>query len=112
MLSNSRSGVVFVDTNNDGRPDDGELGIPGALITISGTTDSDVPFTDSVLSGDDGSYQFDDVPAGTYDVTQQQPAAMRDGTASAGAHGGTAGVNETTGVVLGGEQTAAEYNFG
>ncbi|MCH8921734.1 MAG: tandem-95 repeat protein, partial [Planctomycetes bacterium] len=112
LLPNSLAGSVFVDANNDGVRDAGELGVPGSLITLSGSAEDGSLFTASLLSENDGSYVFEDVPAGTYDVTQQQPVAMLDGIALAGSHGGVSGVNQITGVVFEGDQDATGYNFG
>lgn len=63
----SLSGVIFVDTNNDGQQDPGEEGIPGVTVII--TWDGpDGPVTITVETGPDGTWSIDQLPAGDYTV--------------------------------------------
>ena len=60
---------MFTDADGDGAFDDGETGVPGAVVTIS----SESGFMDTVTTGLDDNSAFQ-VAAGTYAVTVQ-PAA-------------------------------------
>lgn len=51
------------------------VGIPGVTITLTEVTTQDIAKI-TTLSGDDGSYRFDGLRAGTYVVTETQPAAL------------------------------------
>jgi len=71
--SSSISGFVYVDVRNNGVKDPTDTGLPNVPVTISG------PVTRTVFTGPDGDYHFDNLPAGTYTVTETQPLAFRDG---------------------------------
>jgi protein-disulfide isomerase len=85
------SGVVFYDTNNDGVNDDAESGVAGVLITLTGTTDEGDQVTRRYLTQADGSYEFDELAAGTYAVEENQPTAITDGLDRTDAVGPLAG---------------------
>ncbi len=73
VASNSISGFVYVDVNNNGVKDAEEHGLPGVTITLSG------PVEQTVITGDDGSYLFEGLPDGMYSVSEMQPAGYLDG---------------------------------
>jgi hypothetical protein len=67
------AGTEFVDTNRNGVPDPGELGVPGYTVTLTTTGGATVTGTNGQVimpttTGTDGTYRFADVPPGTYDV--------------------------------------------
>ncbi len=78
----SLSGMVFVDADRDGVHQFGEIGIPGAVISLTGADSSGNAVNRSVLSGSDGSYLFEELEPGTYRVSQRQPTAIIDGSES------------------------------
>ncbi len=71
----SVSGIVYADTNSNTQPDSYE-GIPRVKIVLTGidNTQQRETYTD-----DTGQYQFQGLPAGTYQIQEQQPAALLDG---------------------------------
>ena len=69
----SISGFVYVDMNNDGVKDNGDVGLGGVLVHIDGPV---ALFQQTAL---DGSYTFSNLPAGTYDIWETQPSAFLDG---------------------------------
>ncbi|QDV82500.1 cohesin domain-containing protein [Stieleria magnilauensis] len=73
--SETISGFVFADANANGSLDAGEA-IPGVTITLVNTTSGAQQQT---VTAADGSYQFTELPAGSYTITQQQPVAYLDG---------------------------------
>ena len=81
----SIAGVVYEDLNNNGVQDGGEGPIPGATITLTAADGS----TQTAITDGSGAYLFDDLPAGTYSVTETQPAGYLDGKDTAGSEGGT-----------------------
>lgn len=68
-------GFVYADTNNNSQPDPTE-GVPGVkimLVDVGGIVAAET-WTDQ-----HGWYEFRDVPPGTYQIRQRQPASMIDG---------------------------------
>ncbi|MEM7662364.1 MAG: SdrD B-like domain-containing protein [Pseudomonadota bacterium] len=118
----SLSGLVFLDVNNDGSAS-GDAGIAGVEITLSGTTSfgQDVCTYLAALSPSgscttttisDGTFAFADLPAGTYALSEAQPAAFADGQDTVGTAGGTVGADSVTGITLGAGATGENYSFG
>jgi SdrD B-like domain len=107
------SGFVYVDANNDGIKDATELPIAGVPVTIKGGTLPAAGIT--VLTDATGFYEFPTLAAGTYTVTELQPAAYPDGKDTAGTGAATQGTitNDTqTGIVLAAGQNSINNNFG
>lgn len=77
--SSSLSGVVFVDANGNGIRDVGEFTIPGVQMELRGTTDAGATTPVTVITDADGEWEFLALEAGTYQVTQTQPAGYTDG---------------------------------
>ena len=69
------SGFVFADANLDGSLSLGE-GIPGVTITLRNTTTGAEQQTQTAI---DGSYDFEDLAPGSYQLIQRQPVAYIDG---------------------------------
>lgn len=67
------SGVVFEDTNGNGRSDAGEPGIGGVSLDLLPAGSED-PIRSTVTSAD-GRYAFAEVPAGSYSVRQTIPSS-------------------------------------
>jgi ELWxxDGT repeat protein/VCBS repeat-containing protein len=112
---NSVFGFVYIDANGNGVRDSGEPGLPGALITLTGTpTNGSGTITRTALSTDNGSYRFDDLAAGTYQIVQDQPEAMLDAadSMSSAIAGVVAGSDQFTNIVLSGAASQGEFNFG
>jgi hypothetical protein len=64
---------VWNDLNANGIQDAGEPGIPGVTLTITGTTSSGIPISQTTTTDANGLYQFVE-PPGTYCVTVTPPA--------------------------------------
>ena len=59
-----------------------------------------------------GVYRFDNLPAGTYTITETQPAGYSDGKDTLGNKGGTAANDKFSGINLTAGTAATGYNFG
>ncbi len=68
--------------------------------------------TQSVVSDAYGVYTFDNLPAGTYTITETPPAGYADGKDTLGNKGGTAGNDKFSGIVLTAGASGTGYNFG
>lgn len=82
--SSSFSGFVYFDVDNDGGMDAGEDGIGGVVITLSGTDQDGFDVSRQVTTNVDGSYRFDSLPKGTFNITQEQPEFLLDGIETEG----------------------------
>lgn len=68
---------VWEDTNKNGIQDNGENGIGGVIINLSGSTDSGINVMRSTTSNPDGSYAFDGLLPGTYNLSFETPSGYR-----------------------------------
>ncbi len=108
---NSLAGYVYVDLNEDGTHDLEEPGVPGVLITLTGTTNADESITQTAITLNDGRYRFNDLPAGTYQVTKSQAHAMQDGAEATTVPGATAEDDHISDLVLVGGQVWGGNDF-
>jgi len=107
----SLAGRVYVDANNNGA-DDGEAAISNVIVTVTGTDVDGNDVNLATISGEDGTYSFDDLRPGTYTLTETQPFDYLDGLDSAGNLGGTAGDDVISFIVAGSGDVGVDYNFG
>ena len=71
------SGTVWLDLNNDGVIDAGEIGLPGVVIALLDSAGTTIATTTTLP---DGTYSFDGLVAGDYVVQEQQPAEWGSST--------------------------------
>jgi uncharacterized repeat protein (TIGR01451 family) len=112
LKGGSLSGFVYLDVKQDGTMDTGDPGIPNSTLTLTGTDDLGKAVSEQTTTGNDGSYQFNNLRPGTYTITQDEPAGFIDGTDNVGTLGGTAGHDVISAILLGMGQAGANYNFG
>ena len=112
------SGVAYVDGNDDGVQDAGEVGIPGVMLELT-KTDGNYTFTTFTLTGPNGVYHFVEganyiMPAGTYTVKEIQPGFFVPGRASNGtpAAVGPNTSSQFAGITLAVGQQGTGYDFG
>ena len=130
---NSLSGYVYLDfdlnaarTTGPGTPD---RPIPGALVLLTGTDLAGNPITRSAITDANGFYEFTDLPAGSYLITENQDAlpttalpadGVYDGAETVGSVGGSLPAGPQGNVIavtLTGDsaataQNGVNYNFG
>jgi hypothetical protein len=111
QLPSSVSGFVFLDANNDGIFENGESGIAGVAITLTGTNDLGGSVRGTQLTGADGSYLFGNLLPGNYTISKTPPPAYIDGKEFLGSAGGNVAVDQFTCVNLPGGVAGANYNF-
>lgn len=89
LLGASVFGNVYEDINRNRRLDVGEPGIPGVIVTISGTAFTGTPMVRPLTAADslgglvaitdaNGHWEFPLLPPGTYTIVETQPAAYKD----------------------------------
>jgi hypothetical protein len=107
------SGFVYVDANNNGEIDMDERAIPGAKVTLTGTSSTGQSVSQTSFTDTDGMYLFDNLPEGTYQISEIQPAGYTDGIDSIGTAGGSNSANDMfTGITLAAATDGMNYNFG
>lgn len=81
-IPNTISGYVYHDLNKNGVKDPGEPGIPCVRVVLTGTSTADAPnggpVNRTISTSATGFYQFLNVYAGTYTLTETQPIAFLD----------------------------------
>ncbi len=106
------SGYVYVDANNDGIRDIGEAPIAGVTLNLLDANGQ--PTGATAITDADGFYSFVGLAAGTYGVSEVQPATYVDGLDTAGTQGGMAHNpgDSITGATLTYGHDGQQYNFG
>src|SRR5262249_29418328 len=97
----SLSGFVWNDTaDNNGIKEAGEPGISGSVVTLTGKDYLGNPVNATSTTDVNGFYKFTGLQAGTYKLTQDQPAGYVDGKDTIGTPGGTTGHDQFSNIVL------------
>jgi hypothetical protein len=112
-VNNGRlAGSVYIDSNDNGLRDPGEMGLPGVVVTLTGVDITGRPVLAHVVTNPAGYYVFLKMRAGTYALRETQPAAFMDGRDTPGSAGGIAGNDVIVRIRLGTNQAATGYLFG
>ena len=106
------SGFVYEDAGNDGVRNS-EVPIAGVLITLTGTDTLGNVVNAAATTNASGFYEFTNLAAGTYTVTEAQPPSYLDGKDTAGSTGGSTAANDViSGITLVAGANSIENNFG
>lgn len=109
LIPASLSGNVHADLDGDCQFDPGEPLLAGVTVWL---LDSDGVRIRSVLTDQNGHYEFLDLQPGTYGVEEIQPQGYYEGGADVGSAGGTSvGTNSIVNILLGSGVDAVDYNF-
>jgi SdrD B-like domain len=114
----SISGLKYVDSNNNGNHDPGELPIQGVIITLTGTDNLGHAVTQQTQTAADGTFKFSNLQPGTYTLTETPPINFIVGKAKKGSAGGTIRTDTLgqqtiiSNIVLPGSTNATDYEFG
>ncbi len=90
FLPSSLSGIVYVDANNNGIFEPGELPLGGVRVFLTGSDVNGSSVSLSTITSADGVYQFLNLTPGTYTVSEEQPPFFADGHDTIGSQGGIA----------------------
>ncbi|XQW84976.1 SdrD B-like domain-containing protein [Thalassotalea piscium] len=110
----SLRGSVWYDANNNGIKDVNETtGIVNTLITLSGTETVSGKVVNFTHTTDvNGEYQFTNLTAGTYVITETQPTIWGDGSEQLGDAGGNITNDTFSAITLTANLSGVNYNFG
>ncbi len=98
--SSSISGTVFNDLNNNGNPDPGDAGLVGALVTLSGRDNQNNAVNLTQSTDVNGNFNFTNVAAGVYSLTEAPASGYINGLTTAGSQGGAAAIGSISNIVL------------
>jgi hypothetical protein len=107
----SLSGYVMQDNSALGTPN---TGIGYVTVTLTGMTNSGQSVTMVAMTDGTGYYHFDNLQAGTYTVTQTDPAGFNfesDTVGTGATMDGNAGTDNINGIVLSAGDTGINFNF-
>jgi hypothetical protein len=113
----SLSGAAFLDSDGNGAYDNGESGMGGITVTLTGTDQNGKAVSVTTTTADDGTYSFQGLLPGTYTLSVQPPrgsyAAEQAGVGTVnGQTNGSAQGASVGGIVLGAGGSGVNYNFG
>jgi hypothetical protein len=111
-LGTQIDGFVYVDRNQNGRKDPGEVGIGGVTVRIVGTDDLGHAVRKNVVTDSAGRYRFLQLRPGTYNVNEIQPSRFLDGIDSLGNLGGVVKNDSFRSVSIRPGDVGQDYNFG
>jgi hypothetical protein len=111
LVNSSLSGKVYVDGDNDGVQDTGEVGVANVTIKLTGTSIFGVAVDLTAVTDATGAYSFGAVVPGSYVLSEVHPTQYTDGRETVGSAGGVAGLDQFF-LALGSGQTGTGYNFG
>jgi len=115
------SGFVYIDADNDGAfkaaagGNAGEPPLPWVTVLLTGVDAAGNPVAQSTKTDDDGSYRFDGLPTGTYELAAVQPQAFEDGKDShqtAGSTTPSTANDRFSAISVAAGQDTTGYNFG
>ncbi len=107
------SGSVYIDTNGNGTRDNGEPGIAGVTVALTGTDVVSGAVSRTTTTDANGAYRFSDLRAGSYTITETQPLGFADGAETVGSLGGDNSVNDVfSSLTVGAGQNGTGYDFG
>src|SRR5262249_20819356 len=110
--NSSLAGSVYIDTNGNGIRDPGEIGVPGGMVTLTGTDVLGRPVFATVKTDANGNYLFFNILPGTYTLTQTPPPNLLDRLDRARTVGGIVGNDITSSIPVGPQQAGTNYEFG
>jgi hypothetical protein len=112
----SLSGFVYNDANFDGLFDNGESGIAGVTITLTGTDSQGHSVNLTATTDSSGFYQFTGLLAGTYTLTESPVPGFNHNNSNAGTVNGNIdgqeGIAQISAIVLATGDSGVNYNFG
>lgn len=108
LLAGSIAGRVHASTDGDCDYDDPDILLEGVLIELLDASGTVIDQTQTLA---DGTYRFDGLRPGEYQVREQQPTGYFDGSEQAGTAGGIVSDDLISAINIGSGEDAVEYDF-
>lgn len=106
------SGAVFVDANRDGARNESDPGQGGVMVYLQGFDSLGNAVSLETVSADDGTFQFTDIPVGTYTLCEDAPQGYASACAIAGNEGGDTDAGQISNITIEESDDARDYLFG
>ena len=106
------SGYVYHDGNDNGLKENGEPGIPGTTVSLTGSDSNGQGVNKTTATNSAGFYEFAGLAGGTYVVSETQPAGYLDGKDTIGSQGGKTRNYQFYEIPLPGGANGVNNNFG
>ncbi len=106
------SGTVYYDAAGKGAFQQGDPGIPGVTLTLTGTDAGGNTVNQTATTDPSGKYAFENLLPGTYTVSETQPAGYSEGTNTVGSQGGAITGDQISNIQIPDATEASGYNFG
>jgi cyclophilin family peptidyl-prolyl cis-trans isomerase len=105
-------GHVYVDGNRDGVFDAGDIGLPGAVVTLTGMTAGSQSVNVKAITDANGTFFFRELQPGTYTLTRSAVGGFTSGRVAFGSLGGTPSGAVISNISVAQGQVGLNYNFG
>jgi protocatechuate 3,4-dioxygenase beta subunit len=112
LQSSSLSGFVYIDANNNGVKDPGEVGASSVVVALTGTDDLGHAVSQTQTTAADGSYSFGNLRPGAYALAETGSDGFQDGRDAAGSQGGTVSHDTISNINLQSGVAGTNNNFG
>lgn len=91
------SGTVYVDADQDGAFDPGEVKLPNTRVRVTGVSDQGAITPVDLLTSATGAFDTGSLRPGSYTLTETQPPQLSEGGEHTGTTSGSAGPSSTSG---------------
>lgn len=109
----SLSGKVYLDANLSGNFEEGDSGLSGVYVVLSGIDDRGRTVSLRTITDAYGNYSFGRLRPGQYSLTEAQPTSYADGTETVGSLGGQLNLDDVISfITLKANDKGIGYNFG
>jgi hypothetical protein len=107
----SLSGFVYVDAAAEAKTA-ADIVLAGVTLTLTGeATSGATAARETTTTAGDGSYEFLNLAAGDYTITETQPSKLEAGSSFLGTLGGTAATSVISNIAVGASDAGSGYNF-
>jgi cyclophilin family peptidyl-prolyl cis-trans isomerase len=105
------TGTVFIDPGSNNSFVPGDTVVPGASVTLTGTTTNSTKVDVTTTTDANGNFTFFQVQPGTYSLSRGSDSNFLAGKGSIGSLGGTIGINSISSITVAEGQTGINYNL-
>jgi hypothetical protein len=111
LLPAALTGTAFIDHNNNGKIDPGEVVLPGATISLAGKDTTGKAVSVSTVTDANGVYKFLQISPGTYNLSISTNGSFLSGQATAGSQGGIVSGSVVSSISITQGETLVGYNL-